>query len=347
MVASVLLEVALWCFHPLPPWTAIGPAPRTVFFDPGPLAGVTPGFVEVAVNRWGFLYPEERYRRAAPSEVRIAVVGGSSVECSALAAAKRWSAVLEARLRAIWPDRRVCVLNLGSSAQDTRTHMATTCNHITSLDADLVVFMLGANDLLRVGGSFLPMIGSDNFYEPTSARGWKARFLATQIGRHVTRRTEPSPGDLRTTPYFHKQALYQAGRTIPTDDLEIPHDGLADYARNITSLAGICNEHGIKVLFTTQPTMLTATPTQEEKRVLWGFHANGRGVPAENLVALLESLNTRLLATCRERGYSHLDLAASLPTGLRCFYDQVHFNERGAEQVATALVDPIRKLLGL
>jgi len=60
VVASVLLEVALWCFHPLPPtaihkclppWTAIGPAPRTVFFDPGPLAGVTPGFVEVAVNR--------------------------------------------------------------------------------------------------------------------------------------------------------------------------------------------------------------------------------------------------------------------------------------------------------
>lgn len=224
--------------------------------------------------------------------------------------------------------------------------MATTCNHITSLDVDLVVFMLGANDLFRVGGSFLPMIGSDNFYKPTKARPWKALFRATQISRHISRRTERSPGDLRTTPYFHKKAVYQAGLTIPPDDLEIPDDGLADYARNITSLAGICKEHGIEVLFTTQPTMLTPTPSEEEKNVLWGFHANGRGVSPANFVALLASLNTRLLATCRERGYAHVDLAGSLPTGLQCFYDQVHFNERGAEMVATSLVDPIRKLLG-
>ena len=357
VVTIALIESALWCFHPLPrpaatrihkylpSFSAIGPAPRTILFDPGPLAGVTPGRVEVAVNRWGFLYPEERHRRIGSTEIRIATVGGSTVECSALAAKKRWPAVLETRLRTTWPKRRVSVLNLGISAQDTRTHMATACNHITNLDVDLVVFMLGANDLFRVGGPFRPMLGSDNFYEPADARPWKAIFRATQIGRHMNRRTDPSSRELRTTPYFHKQAVYQASLTIPDDALEVPPTGLVDYARNLTTLAGICKEHGIRVLFVTQPTMLTATPTEAEKKVLWGFHANGRGVSPANFVELLGSLNAQLLATCRARGYAHLDLAARIPTGLTCFYDQVHFNERGAEQAAAALVEPIRELM--
>ena len=100
LATLALLEGALWLLHPLPampgkrahkylPSYSAWGGPRTVRSDPGPLAGVTPGLVENTTNSLGFLFPEERRRRTDASELRIAVVGGSTVECGMLAADKR------------------------------------------------------------------------------------------------------------------------------------------------------------------------------------------------------------------------------------------------------------------
>ena len=352
------IEGALWAFHPLaagphklahrflPGYHAMAPAPRVIEFDPGPLPNVTPGIRHIHVNRYGYCYPEEQRLRSSPDEVRIAAIGGSTVECSALTEDNQWPAVLENLLQRALPERPITVLNLGLSAMDTRTHLATMCQHVTSLDVDVVVFMLGANDLSRVGEGELPLLSPDNFYVPTTlSRELASMLRQTQIGRHrelwkSQRRQVP-----RTTPYFLEQAEHQAALPELEAPLSMSANALAGYARNIVSLAGICREHGIAAVFTTQPTMLTAAPTAAEQAVLWGFHLGSHRLSAANFVDLLGALNQRLIETCAARGYACVDLAAAIPKGLGCYYDQVHFTDTGARRVAETLLLPIRELI--
>ncbi len=351
-----LLEAGLWLLHPLPPlppsrqhrylpsWTAIGPAPRTAQIDPGPLPGVTPGPVEQAFNRLGFLFAEERQRRASADEVRIAVIGGSTTECSMLAADKRWPAVLEQQLQTAL-QRPVTVLNLGISAQDTRTHLATTAHVVTDLDVDACVFLIGTNDLGIATSTQHPMLADDAFQAaPKLTRLAKEAWRQTQLGRHLHRWGERLQAR-RTTPYFQAAAAFQAGLPVRSEPLVATAAGLAHYRRNIVSLAGLCREHGIAVLFATQPCMFPPQPTAAQLRHYWGCHTGTHAIAVANFVALLDAVNATLLATCRERGYPCVDLASQMPKGFDCFYDQVHFNEPGARRVGELLAGPVRALL--
>lgn len=351
-----LVEGCLWLLAPLPPIAVkrlheylpslanIGPAPRVWHTDPGPLSGVTPGLVELAVNSFGYLYPQEDHKRTSPDELRVAVVGGSTVECSMLVADKRWSARLEANLHTELA-RPVTVVNLGVSAQDTRTHLATTSHIVTDLDVDVCVFMLGANDLGIATSSNHPMLFHDAFYaKPRWSSLTKGFTRKTQIARHL-RRLKKVTESVRTTPYFAEAAEQQSSLPCLVEPAQTTEVGLAHYARNVISLAGLCKEHGIKVLFTTQPCMFPSDPTPEQLRNYWGCHTGTHAITPANFVNLLGTVNDKLLSTCKQHGYACVDMDSEVPKGLTCFYDQVHFNEAGAQRVADALVAPVLLLL--
>lgn len=351
-----LLEGALWLVHPLPAvpelrlhrflpsWSAIGPAPRTTTVDPGPLAGVTAGLVENAFNPFGYLYPAERQQRRSAEEVRVAVVGGSTVECNMLDAAKRWPAVLERELQAVLA-RPVTVLNLGISAQDSRTHLATTAHVVTDLDADVCVFLLGANDLGTIASNDHPMLRSDAYYAgPRSLHAVLAALRGTQISRHLRWLRAAARGS-RSTPYFAEAAALQAKLPQCPEPVVATAHGLEHYARNVTSLAGLCRAHGIVPLFATQPCMFGAAPTTAEQAVYWGCNTGTHGIAPGNFRDLLAAANACLIATCRQHGFACADLAAEVPTGFASFYDQVHFNEAGAQRVGAVLAAPVRGLL--
>ena len=360
LVTIGLLEAGLWLLWPHPPvpspvvhrflpsWTAIGPAPRTLRVDPGPLSGVTPGPVDNVFNSYGYLFSEERRQRASDDEVRVAVVGGSTVECSMLQPDRRWSAVLE-RLLAERLGRPVAVLNLGISAQDTRTHLATTAHMVTGLDVDVCVYMIGTNDLGTITSSVHPMLLSDAFLPKRRwSRLLKDLLRQTQISRHL-HHLRSGGGDGRggdgDLPYFHAAAALQRSLPLAPEPVVANEAGLANYARNVVSLAGLCKEHGVVPVFTTQPSMFPPEPTAEQRLAYWGCHDGIHRITAENFTALLRTVNERLQRTCTARSYPCIDLDAAVPKGLGHFYDQVHFNEAGAVRVAEALVEPVVALL--
>lgn len=350
-----LLEGALALLHPLPPppavrwhrflpsWLVARPG-QTLEIDPGPLHGVTPGLVENAWNELGFLFPSERQRRASAGELRIAAVGGSTTECGALAPDKRWTAVLE-RLLHERLGRPVAVLNLGVSAQDTRTHLETTSHVVTALDVDACVFLLGANDLGITTVTSMPMLGEGNLYpQPRWSRLLRDLWLDTQIARHLAW-AHGEPAAQRTEPYFAAAAAQQAALPLRDPPAQTTVEGLGHYARNVVSLGGICTAHRIRPLFVTQPVMFSPTSTPDELAAYWGSNDGGHRVSVDNFVALLASMNAHLLATCAAHDFACADVAARMPHGFAAFYDQVHMNENGARLFAEALVDPVLALL--
>lgn len=342
----------------LPGWNAFTgwfgkTPPFSATFITGPLEGVSTKQVEFAVNRYGFPYDETKAARSEKDELRIGVVGGSTVECSALEKGKRWPDVLERILSEKHVSPRVTVLNLGVSGQDTRTHLATVGQHAVKLDLDYLVFMLGANDLSRTDPADL-LYRDDAFviHEESSIRPLLMRlqlFRRLRVAWNRARGTEYYVGENGTEqPYFAVKAgeklklpVLQSGRKKPSVK------ALDDYEINIVSLAALAGGHGITPVFTTQPMLWKPDMSDREEQVDWlaGTVVNGGQhyrLPSAERARSLEALNVRLLETCSRRHLRCIDLEKKIARSLDFFYDSVHLNEAGAESVASHVAELIK-----
>jgi len=320
--------------------------PYTQVFVTGPLTGVSTRKVTISVNRFGFFYDDSAGHRAQKDELRIGVIGGSTVECAALESDKRWPNRLQQELAKSFPGRLVTVLNMGRSDQGTPTHLATVAQLAVKLQLDYLVFMLGANDVgifrnepLTDDKASLPvvLVGPDHgFFKVLATRLQLGRGLRLALHR-LQGWSEPLPDE--SIPYFH--AFLEKHRNIPVDShrqFPINSEGLADYELNLISLYALASAHGITPVFTTQPMLWKPTMTADEEAVDWlrfgiGDRTLFRMSTAE-AARHLELTNERLMSVCRERGWRCIDLASKVPRSLNYFYDSVHFNEAGAELVA-------------
>lgn len=344
-------------FHQyLPAWNYytwnIGQSPPfSHTFVTGPLHGVSTTQVTFSVNRFGFPYPQSRVARESDDELRIGVVGGSTVECSALEEVKRWPTVLDQHLSRAIAGRQVTVLNMGVSAQGTRTHLATVAQHAVKLDLDYLAFMLGANDLFRTDPAFNPLEGPGDVISQ-ECRCVRSFLLNSQLVRrlhlvyHRVRGTEqyvsrPESGEA----YFASFA--KALSSLPvlaTATRTISPVALQDYEANVVSLAALATAHDITPVFITQPMLWKPVMTEAEQHVDWlggSLERDGRRYrfpPGENAGAL-ERLNGHLLETCSRRDFECIDLEPVVPRTLEYFYDPVHLNEAGAAIVGRQVAD--------
>jgi lysophospholipase L1-like esterase len=313
--------------------------------------------VKYSVNPYGYLYPIKHHKRKSTHEIRIAAVGGSTVECIALQPEKRWPHLVQTRLAQKFGNRMVTVLNLGISGQATPTHMATVVQHAVKLDLDAIVFMLGANDLRRAAQDWQQLLGPTNFHRTEVNRVHMMRLLVTrvQLGRRIHTfwqglpQTSTPATRLRTRPYFSKIAGWRQKLPLLKIDPHISASALADYGKNIVSLVGVARAHGIRVLLTTQPMLWKKRFSAQESAVDWlgVYQLDGQSfrLRPETSARLLQTLNQQLVMVSQARGYRYLDLAQRIEPSLDNFYDCIHFNEQGAHKVAEMIADALYPIL--
>ncbi len=341
----------------LPGWNAFGDwfgktPPFKITYHTGPLIGVATTDVEFSVNRYGFPYDEGKSTRKEKDEIRIGVVGGSTVECSALEKRKRWPDVLERLLASKTKTRTVTVLNLGVSGQDTRTHLATVAQHAVKLDLDYLIFMLGANDLSRTDPAD-PLNREDAFIsqehlivKPFLMKFQLARRLRVLYNNRMGTGFYADAGT-EDRPYFAVRAREKLRMPIlPTAKKDILAQAMDDYEKNIISLTALAVAHKISPIFTTQPMLWKPVMSSREEAVDWlagTVLSDGRNyrVPPSEQARALEALNRRLLDTCSRRHLTCIDLEKKIPRSLQFFYDSVHLNEAGAEGVASHVAESI------
>ena len=70
---------------------------------------------------------------------------------------------------------------------------------------------------------------------------------------------------------------------------------------------------------------------------------NGNFYPVKTMISSIDKFNSKLLDICSKNNILCLDLEKELPKSLEFFYDDMHFNEKGAEFVAETLVNFIRE----
>jgi lysophospholipase L1-like esterase len=293
---------------------------------------------------------------------RILAVGGSTTECFYLDDTEAWPYLLqmklsESKMMPIW------VGNTGRAGLNTRDHLLQLKYLLPQYPKiDAAILLVGSNDLhIRIADrNYDPLYTAKPTFEAEYKRRAFSLVPSNESPYHHTRLgwwrmakrlkngyldkvpdlpiMDPTGASLATWRRYRKTAP-----TI-TDDVPDLSSALEEYRHNLETMVDIARARSVRLIFVTQPTMWRLDLPQEEMDLLWGGGVDkfqlGLGKKYYSPASLEKSMqkyNDTLLDVCLKRAVDCIDLAKVLPKDKTVFYDDVHFNESGARQVAEAL----------
>ncbi|MDB4949549.1 MAG: GDSL-like lipase/acylhydrolase family protein [Gemmatimonadetes bacterium] len=354
LATLAVLEAGMWIFHPLPdPYAALKGTPGSPRFthsryvpsaypphfamdvraEPG-LPGIDGRPRRFSVNGLG--YRGDPLAVPKPTgELRVFVVGGSTTECLYLADAEALTAVLQARLRALAPGVDVRVYGAGKSGDRSFDHVAMVAHRIAHLQPDVIVVFAGINDVLAAIRRRDYLMRDDPGDAPPLGHLGGLKLLATelQLPRLVHRAlTGYDPQTVTIVSDYRKNAAHL--RALPLTR-RAPRTDVVPYAENLRSLAGTARANGARIVFMTQQTTWSSP---DPRAAPWHWMGSDSVRYRETALDSAMSLyNAAMRRVAAEQGAPVLDLARTVPKSMDYFYDDVHFNVRGAATTADLL----------
>jgi len=294
---------------------------------------------------------------------RVLAVGGSTTQCLYLDQDEAWpqrlQQLLAPRLTAVW------VGNAGKAGRRTREHVLQVHYLLRQIpDVDVLLLLVGANDVMRrlADGPRYAVPDLDDpavverliprafdryprrfgFFPPSRTALWalpsRARAAASTV-RHWDHLED------RSGSHYAKRRRERAEARI-LDDLPDLASAVGEYTRNLEVIAADGRAHGARVIFMTQPTAYRDDLPEAHRRLLWMGAAREEregGAPAyysvEALARAFRLFNAALLDACPRLGVECIDLESLVPKDTGALYDDMHFNEAGAERVARILFE--------
>jgi lysophospholipase L1-like esterase len=342
-VLVALAEILLRFLQPTSDlYLALTPGTRVVF-DPRYQPGVE-GPALYQVNSMGARAREWSDDRS--SEYRVLAMGGSTTECLMNDQERAWPAVLEREL-GTREGRSVWVGNIGRSGLSSRHHLLQAERLLATYDPDMVVLLVGVNDLagrLRGGArdddADLAMAFQVTPGETSGVR-WKNDpwFKRTRVWgalralkyNWLNRALEQDREGKATESW--REMRRRGRRTSELPDLE---SALEEYRGNLTRIVELVRRRGAEPILMTQPTLWRTDLTEAEERLLWmGGVGDFRTEPgavyytADALAQGMDLYNRALLQVCRELSARCFDAASILPKTTAMFFDDCHFTDEG------------------
>lgn len=347
-VSLLVAETGLRVLHPLPdPYAQMKQAP-TFSGSPYVPSAYPPHFGLRVRAEAGLPGMDRRWRRFTldnlgfrgdslaiprpPGELRVFVVGASTTECIYLDDGEALTARLQAYLRQALPGVDVRVYGAGKSGDRSWDHVAMVAHRIAHLQPDVIVVFAGINDVTAgiAGRDYLLLAG-----DRPLARGTvlKMALSELQLARLVHAAfARPAPREVGLESRYREAARFIS--RLPPKPL--PHPNPTPYAQNLATLAGIARAQGARMVLMTQATTWN---TSDPRLRPWHWMLGGDD--ARYSEAALDSAMGRYDDATRAVGAAQavpvFDLAAALPKSADYFYDDVHFNVRGADTAARLL----------
>jgi lysophospholipase L1-like esterase len=292
----------------------------------------------------------------------ILAVGGSTTECLYLDDTEAWPYLLQKKLT---ESKRtpVWVGNVGRAGRNSRDHLLQLKYLLPQYpQIKTVIVLVGSNDLhIRISDrNYDPQTTLKPAFENTYMRRAFAMAPSDKPPYHYTRlgwwrvvkkfknlyldKASDAPFMDSTGGSFASWRQFRKNAEEVIDDVPDLASALEEFRRNLNAIAGIARERGVRLILITQPTIWRADLPQEEMDLLWGGGVDkfqlGLGKKYYSPTSLANSMrqyNDVTLDVCRAQAIDCIDLAGALPKDRTVFYDDVHFNESGARQVADVL----------
>ncbi len=298
-----------------------------------PAAGTMPGVEGTSrftINALGLRAPELPPREMA---YRVLCIGGSTTICMYLDDDETWPSLLARRLSNDPGFGPTWIGNAGFSGNTTVHHLefVTTCSLIEEMNC--VVILGGINDFLPAvygDSELLQRTGPDVF-----APVWR-RSVVLQWVRKGWRKQRQNDGIWNEDPagarYVDRRQRRQFA--VETDASPELTTARCAYEDRLRALVATITGKGVRVVLVSQPTLWSASLTERSKSLLWmGEMKDGRFLSPGTLAAGIDLFNESLIKVCNETGTRCVDLRG-LNGREDLFYDDCHFNEAGAREVA-------------
>ena len=362
-VALVTSEICLRLTAPVGFY--VWPPNHRAAFNPAP--GVMPGVT--GVGRFIISADGIRGRRLTTSDGhRILVVGGSTSEGLYLDQGEAWPAIVETSLQEALGRSDIWVGNVGRSGHSTRDHRLQVARLLDQLPRiDTVILLVGINDLLL-------RLRLDLNYRTLAEESPEYHRRLERHAFAVSRTSRLSPPLTMGDPDLPWSAHTALGSLLPkasiADDIQdsagsffvrarrfrqralairaAPPNldtALIEYAENLRFIIADAERRDTDVVLMTQPSLYRPDLPPTLRELLWfgrvdvARHSAGNEYySVDALATALGRYNETLLAVCATARIGCIDLDAKLPKDTTVFYDDVHFNEAGARQVAMTVV---------
>ncbi len=287
---------------------------------------------------------------------KIAVFGGSTTECIVLDQDKTWTQVLQNALNTS-SDRDhsgFWVGNFGKSGNATNHHVLQTAEMLQDeqlKDTKLVIYLVGFNDLWKtIEGldeyvNFDPEILKRSAFMvvpdrelPFHRRTGTWKFLKrTRYNYRLQKHDKKKLADLYKQ--IRKKRL-EAEKTTAMPELQA---GLDHYMKNLDSLIALCKSTGKKPVFLTQPVLWRPDITAESEKLLNTYFENHENLETITLYSCMKLFNEALISVADANHVTYIDLFNRSEEDW--FYDDCHFNIKGAKNVAEIISTEIKPLL--
>jgi len=287
--------------------------------------------IVVKKNSLGFRGPE-----FDNSKYKIVAIGGSTTECLLINEVNTWPHLLAGML-----GKEYWVNNAGMDGHSTFGHILLMKRFIVPLKPDMVLFLVGCNevgrdDLNRFDSSMHAHSTFEKLAEYSKLanlvlnlkRQHKASQLNLEHGKHFTL-SDNIP--LSLAPQYMDSVL------------SIESKRLSSYYKRLGLLIALSKSAGIKPVFITQPILLgkgrdsTTGVNLETYRI------------KDNLNGLLywrelELYNDVTRKICADSNICVIDLAGLMPKSSNYFYDFMHYDNKGCEEVANIIYKEFPKI---
>jgi hypothetical protein len=121
-----------------------------------------------------------------------------------------------------------------------------------------------------------------------------------------------------------------------------PGDISSNYRRYANELAAFCRSRNLTCVLVDQPSAYSADISDELRRRLWMTPPyENYTLSLENMTYMAKLYNSWLSNFAKSNGLPLCRIAETIPPTTQFFYDDCHFNEAGARQVAELLADCI------
>ena len=264
-------------------------------------------------NELGFRGPALKERSNKES---IICVGGSTTECFYLSDGEDWPARLQTKLGKLY-----WVNNAGLDGHSTFGHLLLLKNHILKLKPNKIIFLVGCNDVAA---------SQINNYEKEFIKGKKrllehSAIFNTLAAIKRAKRAKNFGMHHQSIDFVHSERTDTNGYNLWYDSLN-----LDAYQSRVKQLAELCISHGVKPIFCSQPSILSALSMDNT------FVGNRmfQGESAMHFMHKLTLFNQRTQRVCKAYNLDFIDLEKMLEPSRDYYYDNFHFTTAGASRVS-------------
>lgn len=303
---------------------------------------------EFSTNNYGFrgdslIIPKPE------NEYRFFLVGGSTMECFYLDDEESIESIMMQTMNdmvyGIDSTKKIEVYNAGKSGLRSDDHLALISQRLVHLQPNMIIVMCGLNDLRAAMHNF-DYLHYDQYAYKEGIGFWRqVRMFATefQIGRRIqnlainfSKNKQQTVESLKlVSDYSEKIELQKKGKLSP----EFPKTNLDAYRNNLRSIAGVCYANHINLIFCTQPTTWNSKTDDQCKEYSWMRYLPNQDETVDESImdSAMTTYNDVMREVAKDDSVYWVNMDKRIPKSTEFFYDDCHFNSKGAEMFSYQL----------